>query len=278
MSGAERAGVISSEREGHVATLFIDRPEKRNAMNMAFFEQLAQEMTALSEEPEVRCVVLAARGPHFSVGLDLTALAALAPAGGSGPEPSPAETARRTHDEVLRLQRAISSAAECKKPVIAAVHGYCIGGGVDLVSACDIRLAARDAVFSVRETKMAIVADVGSLQRLPRIIGKGHVAELAYTGRDVDAARALAIGLVNHVHPDAASTVAAAQALAAEIAGNSPLVVQGTKAVLSACEDRSVADGLDYVATYNAGMLQTDDLVEATSAFLEKRPPRFEGR
>ncbi len=278
MSGAERAGVISSEREGHVATLFIDRPEKRNAMNMAFFEQLAQEMTALSEEPEVRCVVLAARGPHFSVGLDLTALAALAPAGGSGPEPSPAETARRTHDEVLRLQRAISSAAECKKPVIAAVHGYCIGGGVDLVAACDLRVCSRDALFSVRETKMAMVADIGSLARLPFILSAGHLAELVYTGRDVTAEEAARIGLVNRVFEDAAACLEGAREIAREIAGNSPLAVEGAKAVLQEGRRAATEASQRYVAAWNAGQLRSHDLTEAVTAFFEKRPPRFEGR
>ena len=168
--------------------------------------------------------------------------------------------------------------ADCPKPVLAAIHGYCIGGGVDLASACDIRLASADAVFSVRETKVAIVADLGSLQRLPHIIGKGHVAELAYTGKDITAARAKEIGLVNEVFDDAEAVVSAARAMAAEIAANSPLAVEGTKAVLTAGEGRSVAEGLDYVAAWNAGFLQSDDLVEAMAAFMAKRPPEFRGR
>ena len=161
--------------------------------------------------------------------------------------------------------------------MIAAVHGWCIGGGVDLIAACDIRLASAEAQFSVRETKVAIVADVGSLQRLPAIIGKGHVAELAFTGKDITAARAEAIGLVNHVSADADAVLADARAMAAEIAANSPLAVQGTKAVLAACEDRTVAEGLDYVATWNAAFLASDDLAEAMAAFMEKRPATFTG-
>jgi enoyl-CoA hydratase len=175
------------------------------------------------------------------------------------------------------MQASISSVAECPKPVIAAVHGYCIGGGVDLIAACDIRVASSDAVFSVRETKMAIVADLGSLQRLPAIIGAGHLAELAYTGKDIPVERAKEIGLVNDVFPDAASAVVGAQSLAAEIAANSPLVVQGTKTVLQTRDRRAIADGLDYVAVWNSGFLQSDDLVEAVSAFMEKRPPKFTG-
>jgi enoyl-CoA hydratase len=168
--------------------------------------------------------------------------------------------------------------ADCPKPVIAAVHGACIGGGVDLITACDIRLASADAYFSVRETKIAIVADVGTLQRLPRLIGRGHVAELAFTGKDVAAGRAERIGLVNEVLPDAGAVQEAARAMAAEIAANSPLAVMGTKAVLAACADRSVDEGLDYVAVWNAAFLASDDLTEAMGAFLEKRPPAFTGR
>ena len=139
-------------------------------------------------------------------------------------------------------------------------------------------MASADALFSVRETKVAIVADLGSLQRLPHIIGKGHVAELAYTGKDITAARAEAIGLVNQISADADQVVGDARALAAEIATNSPLAVQGTKAVLTAGEGRSVAEGLDFVATWNAGFLASDDLTEAMAAFIEKRPAIFTGR
>ena len=185
---------------------------------------------------------------------------------------------RAARTEVLRLQDAITAVARCPKPVIAAVHGYCIGGGVDLIAACDIRLASADAVFSVREAKMAIVADLGSLQRLPAIVGPGHLAELAYTGKDITAERAKEIGLVNDVAADADGVLKSARAMAAEIASNSPLAVQGTKAVLAANEGRTVAEGLDYVATWNAGMLASDDLTEAVTAFMEKRTPKFTGR
>jgi enoyl-CoA hydratase len=283
--------VLSIEREAHVATVWLDRAEARNAMGPAFWDDLTSVMTAVSDDADIWAVVVAARGPHFSVGLDLKTMAGLLTGGdggsdgggesgerGGGAPPSMATRATSGRAGVKRLQRAISSVADCPKPVVAAIHGYCIGGGVDLASACDIRLASADAVFSVRETKVAIVADLGSLQRLPSIIGQGHVAELAYTGKDITAARAKEIGLVNDVLPDAGAVVAAAQEMAREIASNSPLAVQGTKAVLRAGEGRSVAEGLDYVATWNAGFLQSDDLVEAMSAFMAKRAPEFRGR
>jgi len=271
--------VLTLELEGHVATLWLDRPEKRNAMGPAFWADLPVAMAAIGADPSVRAAVIAARGPHFSVGLDLVSMAGIgvATVAADGTRPSMATRAWRARAEVTRLQASVTAVADCPVPVIAAVHGWCIGGGVDLIAACDIRLASADAQFSVRETKIAIVADLGSLQRLPAIIGKGHVAELALTGKDISAGRAADIGLVNHVSADAGAVLADARAMAAEIAANSPLAVQGTKAVLAACEDRSVSEGLDYVATWNSAFLASDDLAEAMAAFMEKRPATFTG-
>jgi enoyl-CoA hydratase len=278
---------IEHDQAEAVATLWLDRAEARNAMGADLWRDLPRAMAVLSADTSVRVVVVAAQGPHFSVGLDLKAMGGMLTAGGesgggdgssSRAPASMAARARSSRAEVLRLQDAITAVARCPKPVIAAVHGYCIGGGVDLIAACDIRLASSDAVFSVREAKVAIVADLGSLQRLPGIINAGHLAELAYTGKDISAERAKEIGLVNDVAADVEGVHKAARALAAEIAANSPIAVQGTKAVLAANEGRTVAEGLDYVATWNAGMLASDDLVEAMTAFMEKRPPKFTGR
>jgi len=278
--------VLTLEIAGRVATLWLDRPEARNAMGPDLWQDLPEAMSVVSEEPEVRTVVVAAKGRDFSVGLDLKAMFGGSGPGNSytgapGPDGRPESMAARAtggRAMIRRLQAAITAVADCPKPVIAAVHGYCIGGGVDLASACDIRLASSEAVFSVREAKMAIVADLGSLQRVPRIIGAGHTAELAFTGKDIDAEEARRIGLVNRVYPDPEGLLAGARSLAGEIAANSPLAVQGTKAVLRAGEGRSVAEGLDYVATWNAAFLASDDLMEALTAFLEKRPPDFTGR
>ena len=269
------SAVLSVERDGHVATVWLDSPERRNAMGPDFFADLPGIMEELSEDDDVRAVVLAAKGTAFTVGLDLKTMGGTL-SGGDGAS-SKASGARRIYRSVHRLQRAMNAVADCPKPVVAAVHGWCIGGGVDLITAADIRLCAADARFSVRETRIAIVADLGTLQRLPRVIAKGHVAELAYTGKDIDADRALRIGLVNDVLPDVEALHKAAWDLAGEIAANSPLAVQGTKEVLRACEDLSVAEGLDFVAAWNAGHLQSDDLVEAMTAFMEKRPPQYKG-
>jgi len=162
--------------------------------------------------------------------------------------------------------------------VIAAIHGWCIGGGLDLASACDIRLASADAKISLRETKIAIVADLGSLQRVPTLIGQGLTRELAFTGRDIGAEEAKAIGLVNHVYADKDALWAAADALAAQIAANAPLTVRGVKQVLDYSRDHSIDDGLNYVAAWNSAFMASEDLGEAVAAFMNRREPTFKGK
>lgn len=274
---ATTSEVFTVEKDGNVATLWLDSPERRNAMGPDFWRDLPVLMDELGDDDDVRAVVLAGKGKHFSVGLDLKTMGGAVMGGGSGGSTSAASAATRFLKEVKRLQASITAVADCPKPVIAAVHGAVIGGAVDLITACDIRLAAADAFFSVRETKLAMVADVGTLQRLPKVIAPGHVAELAYTGKDIDAARAREIGLVNDVLPDHDGVVKAALDMAAAIASNSPLAVQGTKAVLRAGEGRTVEEALDYVAVWNAAFIRSDDLTEAITSFLEKRPPTFKG-
>ncbi len=272
--------MLTIERDGHVATVWLDRPEKLNAMSPAFWDGMPGVMAELGDDPEVRAVVIAGKGRAFTVGLDLAHYGAALVAGAvgeTGEPPSGAARRRALMADIKRMQGAISAVADCPKPVIAAVHGWCLGGGVDLITACDIRLASADAVFSVRETKLAMVADVGTMQRLPKIVGPGRVAELVYTGRDVTADEAHGMGLVDHVHADPGAVHKAAAELAAQIAENSPLAVQGAKAVLRAGEGRSVAEALDYVAVWNAALLESDDIREAMQAYLEKRPPRFTG-
>lgn len=268
--------VLAIETAGHVATLWLDSAERRNAMGPDFWADLPVAMETLGADPQVRAIVLAARGAHFTAGLDLKTMGGVVAGGTNGSGSGTAGRLAFLH-EVKRLQRSITSVAECPKPVIAAVQGACIGGGIDLITACDVRLAAADAVFSVRETRIAMVADVGTLQRLPAIVGAGHVAELVYTGKDIDAERAREIGLVNAVHADHDAVVAAATSMAEQMAANSPLAVQGAKAVLRAGRNRSVDEALDYVAVWNAAFIQSDDLTEAMTAFLEKRPPTFTG-
>ena len=270
--------VFSIERDGHVATLWLDRPEKRNAMAANFWHDLPYAMAELGDDPDVRAVVLAAKGKSFCVGLDLTAL------GGAGiglQEAKPASQAEANLQQIRTtrsFQAAITSIADCPVPVIAAIHSHCIGGGIDLVTACDIRLASADATFGVRETKIGMAADVGTLQRLPGIITKGHVAELAYTGKDIDAARAEKIGLVNDVYPDQQATLDAAYAMANEIAANAPLAVRGTKFMLQQGEDLTTEQSLLLNGLWTmVANLGSNDLGEAMKAFTEKRAPDFKG-
>jgi enoyl-CoA hydratase len=263
---------IEVERDGPVAILWLNRPDKRNAMSADMWEDLPAAMTELDSDDSVRVVVLAGRGPAFTVGIDIAMLASMQPAVGSQ-----AVANMKLYQLVKRMQRTAGCFAVSMKPVIAAVHGYCLGAGMDLITACDIRLAAADAVFSVRETRMGLVADVGTLQRLPAIVGPGHTAELALTGKDIDADTALRIGLVNRVVADHDSVIGAARELAREIAANSPLVTSGIKQVLAANDGRTVEQALDYVAQWNASYLMSNDLIEAVTAFMEKRDPEFKG-
>lgn len=268
--------VFRIDREGAVGTLWLDRAEKRNAMGRAFWDELPRAMAELSADDSIRAIVLAAEGPAFCTGLDLKEFAGIG--GGGNGKLSEAGRRWKQLDSIGRMQRSISAVADCPKPSIAALHGWCIGGAIDLSTACDVRLASADAVFSVRETKIALTADVGTLQRLPGIIGRGHVAELVYTGKDIDAERAKDIHFVNEVFPDREAVIAAAHEMAAEIAANSPLAVQGSKAVLRYCEGKSVEDGLRFVAVWNSAFLPSNDIAEAMSAFVERRPPVYTGQ
>ncbi|MEZ4308427.1 MAG: crotonase/enoyl-CoA hydratase family protein [Polyangiaceae bacterium] len=267
---------LSVEIEEHVATVTLTGPGKGNRMGPDFWREMPIAFEKLGADDAVRAIVIRGKGEHFSVGLDLMAM------GGElavlMAEPSLAAERNALHGLIVRMQKAMTCVAECPKPVIAAISGWCIGGGVDLITACDVRLASGDAKFSVREVKLAIVADVGSLQRLPHIVGQGVARELAMTGDDFDAERARRIGLVNEVYAGQAELFEAARGMARRIAKNPPLVVQGVKRVLEHGMGRPVAEGLAHVALFNAAYLPSLDLREAMAAFVQKREPDFKGR
>jgi enoyl-CoA hydratase len=266
---------LAVDVDGHVAQVTLLGPGKGNAMGPAFWAELPVAFEALDADPNVRAIVLTGSGKHFSYGLDLAAMGdslGAMMAGGALAKPR-----ADFHARLRGMQQSITAVADCRTPVIASVHGWCIGCGVDLISAVDIRYASADAKFSVREVKLAIVADVGSLARLPLILSEGHLRELALTGKDIDAARAEKIGLVNDVFGDAEATLAAARATAAEIAANPPLVVQGVKDVLDEQRTAAVAASLRYVAAWNSAFLPSKDLTEGISAMFAKRPPEFTG-
>lgn len=266
---------VTIEITGHVAHVTLIGPGKGNAMGPAFWSELPTVFAALDADRDVRAIVLSGSGKNFSYGLDLAAMGGtLTPMLADG---ALARPRAEFHRELQSMQAAISAVADCRTPTIAAIHGWCIGGGVDLISAVDIRYASADAKFSVREVKLAIVADVGSLARLPLILSDGHLRELALTGRDIDAARAERIGLVNDVYPDADACLAAAHATAAEIAANPPLTVTGIKTVLDEQRTDRVAASLRYVAAWNSAFLASKDLTEGISAIFAKRTPEFTG-
>lgn len=263
---------IEVETAGHVGIVWLNRPEKRNALSADMWADIPSAVHDLDNDDSVRVIVVAGRGPAFSVGIDINLLASLQPSGASA-----ADTNRKLYDKIIELQETASCLANSPKPVIAAIHGYCLGAGMDLVTAADIRLASSDATFSIRETRMGLVADTGVLQRLPAIVGPGVTAEMAYTGADYDASWASEKGLVNSVVDGQDALMETALGLAETIAANSPLVTSGIKAVLAAADGQTLDEALEYVAQWNSSFLLSNDLTEAITAFFEKRDPDFTG-
>jgi len=267
---SEKETVIIDQK-GDIAYLTINRPKQHNAMNMAFFNTLKESFIAFDEDTSVRVVVISGEGENFTSGLDLKeAMTAF-----NLDNTTSGREKMRAH--IRDLQESLTWVERCRKPVIAAAHGHCLGGGIDLLSACDIRIASKDVVFSIRETKIAIVADVGTLQRLPHLIGHSWARELALTGRDFTAEEALKMGFITRICPDKKSLLLEADKLAEEIAGNAPLAVQGVKNVMNFSRDNGVFAGLEYVAQKNSAIVVSEDLMEAVGAFMEKRKPVFKG-
>lgn len=255
-----------------VAVLELNRPDKANAMNLPMWEELRRAMTWIDQAHTLRVAVIRGAGRHFCAGIDLDLLRGVREQTADACAGRAAEKLRRL---ILEMQEAFSAIERCRKPVLAAVHGACVGAGVDLVTACDMRYCSADAQFSVKEVDVGMTADVGTLQRLPRLVGEGMARELAYTARSVSGAEAREIGLVNRCHPDAETLQRDVMALAAAIAAKSPLAVRGSKEMITYARDHSVADSLNYVATWNAAMLMSEDLTEAIDAARARRPPQF---
>ena len=269
---------VAAAPQPGVAVVRLLGTGRGNMMGLAFWAELPQVFAALDSDETVRAVVLTGSGAHFSTGLDVQEV--LGGWLGKLSSGATAQAAQRTEllGVIRALQDGVTAVASCRKPVIAAVSGWCIGGGVDLISAADVRLASAEAKFSIREAQLAIVADVGSLQRLRGIVGEGHLRELAFTAKDIAAERAERIGLVNEIHADPESLMSAALAMAAEIAANSPLAVAGTKAVLNEDREETIARGLRHVALWNSSFLHSADLLEAVAAMGERRPGVFHGK
>lgn len=263
---------LSVDIADHVATVVM----LERALGPEFWNELPDVFDALDRNADVRAIIVHGAGDHFTYGLDLVRMMNVL-----GPlimQNQMAAGRTELRDLVFRLQEGFNAVASCRKPVIAALHGYCIGGGLDFATACDVRLASADVKISLRETRIAMVADLGSLQRLPGIVGQGWTRRMAFTAEDVDGDTARSIGLVEAVFADRTELLAGAHALAAAIVANPPLAVQGAKQVINQGSARAIADGLEFVATWNAAFLQSEDLGEAMAAFLEKRTPTFKGR
>ena len=263
---------LTVELKDGVATVCLNRPTKGNAMNTPMWREIRQVFDWVDQTAEARVAVLQGEGRHFCTGIDLQMMMDLV-------QQIQSTCDGRTREElrlvILDMQGTLSSLERCRKPVLAAIHGACIGGGVDLVCCADMRYASADAEFCVKEIDIGMVADVGTLQRMPRLIGEGMVRELAYTGRLFSAAEAADMRLVNRVFASREALYAGVQEIATIIAAKSPLSIRGTKEMISYARDHTVADGLNYVATWNAAMLMSTDLKEAVAAQLQKRMPVF---
>jgi enoyl-CoA hydratase len=263
---------ITLELEQGIAEIRLNRPDKSNAMNEAMWQEIRQAFDWVDATPEARVAILSGAGRNFCAGIDLAMMAGIQQRIAHADGARSREALRRL---ILDLQDCLSSLERCRKPVIAAIQGACIGGALDLVTSCDMRYAAADAIFSVREIDLGMVADVGTLQRLPRLVGDGMARELAYTGRNFAADEAERLGLANRIFASPETLTAAVREIAATIAAKSPLATRGLKEVMNFSRDHSVADGLNFVATWNAALLLSGDLSESMLAMREKRAPRF---
>ena len=258
--------------EDHVATVRLNRPEKANAMNAAMWQEIRKAFQWVDATPEARVAVLQGEGKLFTAGIDLQMMMAIGPQIQNECDGRTREALRRL---ILDMQDTLTSLERCRKPVLAAIHGGCVGGGIDLITCADMRYCSQDAYFTIKEIDIGMTADVGTLQRLPKLVGEGITRELAYTGRKCEAQEAHQIGLVNRVFETREALYAGVREIAATIAAKSPLSIRGTKEMITYARDHSVADSLNYIATWNAAMLMSNDLQEAMMANMDKRVPVF---
>ena len=263
---------LQIENTNGVARVLLNRPEKANAMVEAMWHELREAMRWADETAAVRVVIIGGNGKHFTAGIDLSMLMNL---NANLQDDCVGRSREKLRRFILDLQDTLTSIERCRKPVIAEIHGACIGGGMDLITACDMRYCSTNAYFSVKEIDVGMAADVGTLQRLPHVVGDGMARELAYTGRRVDGVEAQAIRLVNRCFESDAALRLGVTEIALSIAAKSPLSIRGCKEMITYARDHSVADGLNYIATWNAAMLQSNDISEAMRATMEKRTPVF---
>ena len=258
--------------EKGIATVTLNRGEKLNTMIPAFWSELPKVIGEINSSGEARVIVLASTGKHFSAGMDLAVFSM-----GSGDAQAEVGRVRANlRENALHLQDSFSCLEKARIPVLAAIQGGCIGGAVDMVTACDMRYASEDAFFCIQEINIGMTADVGTLQRLPKLIPEGVCRELAYTGRRMHSDEAKSVGLVNEVFSDQASLLDGVMGIAEEIASKSPLAIWGSKEMITYSRDHSTSDSLNYIATWQSGMFQPADMKEAFQAKAESRPSEFD--
>ncbi len=267
-------GLVNYRKEGHVGLITLNRPEKRNALNLALWNALDEAIHLAAEDEKARVFLLRGEGKSFCSGLDLSAENEIAKALGGTPDASQKlnffKLVRKTQDIHTRLER-------LTRPPVAVIHGHCLGAGLELVLCCDIRLCSQETIFALPEAKLGLITDVGGLQRLPKIIGPGHAREMAFRGHQFDAARAQAVNLVNDVYPDKKTLDAKAMEMAEEIASNPPLAVQGAKEVMLFDGEVPLNQSLDYNAARSCMIVPSEDLFEAITAYTQKRKGEFKG-
>ncbi len=271
------------ELKDHVAHLRLNRPRALNSMTPAFWRELPEVVNQLSDEGEARVIVLSSTGKHFTAGMDLAVFQgeggvadAQAESGANARSGEPGRARSQMRQAALVFQESFNALERARIPVLAAIQGGCIGGGVDMISACDARYSTADAFFCIQEINLGLTADVGTLQRLPRLVPEGVVRELAYTGRRLGAQRAQQLGLVNEIFATHDALLEGVLAIAREIAEKSPLAVWGSKEMLNYTRDHSIEDGLNYIATWQAGMFFGGDMAEAFAAKQAGRKPEFQ--
>ena len=259
----------------HIANLVLSRPDELNTMSRDFWVELGDVLEEINKDSDVRVVVMSSTGKHFCAGMDLNAFSNGVDNIPGDKKPDHARIGEAVYRVAKELQEYISTLEKIRVPVIAAIHGGCIGGAVDLVTACDIRLASQDAFFCIQEINIGMAADVGTLQRLPKIIPDSKMREMAYTGRRMYADEAKENGLVSNTYESHEKLLEAANELAREIASKSPVAIYGLKAVMNYSRDHTVSEGLEYNAVWRGAMLSQKDMAEAMTANVEKRDASF---
>jgi enoyl-CoA hydratase len=271
-SSLENYSTIAISIADEIAHIQLCRPQEMNSMITAFWTELPEAVKYIDEHALARVIVISSQGKHFSAGMDLSVFQNMS----ASFKGEPARRAEAFRRHVLKLQDAFNALEQVRMPVLVAVQGGVIGGAVDMISACDSRYCTQDAFFCIKETQIGMTADVGTLQRLPHLIAQGLVRELAYTGRNMMSQEAQSSGLVNHVYADQETMLTAVMKIAKTIAGHSPMAVAGCKEMINYTRDHDVADSLNYMATWQSGMLQMPDVMEAMSAGQQKRRPKFD--